>query len=97
MDNCLLGQNKAISALAGSSLCYVITRQMEQLVSQNFEAIKEFEEHLLAFHMQDVDGSSVKEALLSHFKEVFRKVSFLVLVFPLSILLLHFYCSLLEL
>ena len=43
-------------------------------MSKNFQAIKEFEEHLLAFRKQDVDRSSVKEVLLSHFEELFEKV-----------------------
>jgi hypothetical protein len=49
---------------------------MEQLVSKNFQAMKEFEEHLLAFRKQDVDRSSVEEILLSRFEEFFEKVSF---------------------
>lgn len=57
---------------------------MEQLVSDNFQAINEFEKHLLAFRKQDVDRSSVREVLLSHFEELFEKVS----VFFLPILLL---------
>lgn len=48
---------------------------MEQLVSENFQAIKEFEKLLSVFREQDVDRSSVKEALLSHFEELFKKVS----------------------
>jgi len=54
---------------------------MEQLVSKNFQAMKEFEEHLLAFRKQDVDRSSVEEILLSHFEEFFEKVSFFSLFF----------------
>lgn len=44
-------------------------------MSKNFQAMKEFEEHLLAFRKQDVDRSSVEEILLSHFEEFFEKVS----------------------
>ena len=95
MDYYLLGQNRSTATLAGTSHCYVITKQMEQLVSQNFQAIKKFEEHLLAFQKQDEDSSSVIEVLFSHFEVVFRKVSFLVLFFLLSIrLLLRFFCCL---
>lgn len=75
MDYYLLGRNGAITTLAGSSHCCVITRQMEQLVSENFQAIKEFEKLLSVFRGQDPDRSSVKEALLSHFEELFKKVS----------------------
>ncbi|KAK9989956.1 hypothetical protein SO802_024941 [Lithocarpus litseifolius] len=95
LDYYLLGQNRSTATLAGTSHCYVITKQMEQLVSQNFQAIKKFEEHLLAFQKQDVDSSSVIEILFSHFEVVFRKVSFPVLFFLLSIrLLLRFFCCL---
>jgi len=38
-------------------------------VSKNFQAMKEFEEHLLAFRKQDVDRSSVEEILLSRFED----------------------------
>lgn len=44
-------------------------------MSKNFQAMKEFEEHLLAFRKQGVDRSSVEEILLSHFEEFFEKVS----------------------
>ncbi|KAL4625562.1 hypothetical protein ACB092_05G035400 [Castanea dentata] len=73
LDYYLLGQNRSTATLAGTSHCYVITKQMEQLVSQNFQAINKFEEHLLAFKKQDVDSSSVIEVLFSHFEVVFRK------------------------
>ncbi|KAG7997478.1 hypothetical protein I3843_01G213100 [Carya illinoinensis] len=73
LDYYLLGRNGAITTFAGSSHCCVITRQMEQLVSENFQAIKEFEKLLSVFREQDVDRSSVKEALLSHFEELFKK------------------------
>lgn len=41
----------------------------------NFEVIKQFEAHLLAFHGQDVVKSSVKDILLRHLLEIFKKVS----------------------
>nr|POE66976.1 protein gle1 [Quercus suber] len=40
LDYYLLGQNRSTATLASTSHCYVITKQMEQLVSQNFQAIK---------------------------------------------------------
>ena len=70
---------------------YIVTKQMEQLVSKNFQAIKEFEEHLLAFHKQDVDRSSVKEVLLSNFGELFEKVS----VYFLSLCFFFFFFAIL--
>lgn len=42
---------------------------------QNFEFIKQFEAHLLASHGQDVVKSSVKDILLHHLLEIFKKVS----------------------
>lgn len=75
MDNYLLGPDRAIVTLAGSSQRVLISKDMEQLVSQNFEVLKEFEEHLLAFHAKDVDKSSVEDILLSHFVDILEKVS----------------------
>jgi hypothetical protein len=64
---------------------------MEQLVSKNFQAMKEFEEHLLAFRKQDVDRSSVEEILLSRFEEFFEKVSFFSLFFFIFFSFLFFF------
>jgi hypothetical protein len=70
---------------------------MEQLVSKNFQAMKEFEEHLLAFRKQDVDRSSVEEILLSHFEEFFEKVSFFSLFIFFFCHSSHtFYCLIFE-
>jgi hypothetical protein len=60
-------------------------------VSKNFQAMKEFEEHLLAFRKQDVDRSSVEEILLSHFEEFFEKVSFFSLFFFIFFSFLFFF------
>ncbi|ONI15461.1 hypothetical protein PRUPE_3G044200 [Prunus persica] len=73
LDNYLLGPDRAIVTLAGSSQRVLISKDMEQLVSQNFEVLKEFEEHLLAFHAKDVDKSSVEDILLGHFVDILEK------------------------
>ncbi|XP_065866775.1 midasin [Euphorbia lathyris] len=52
---------------------YVISKHMEQLVHENFEVVKEFEEHLMHFSKQELNGSSVVEALLSRFNDAFQK------------------------
>jgi len=62
-------------------------------VSQNFQAIEKFDKDLIDFLKQDADASSVKEVLLSHFKEVFeKKVSFSCFCFS-SFLFVFFYTS----
>jgi midasin len=71
LDNYLLGSERTIRPLQS----FVTSKQMEKLVIQNFEVIKQFEAHLLSFHGQDVVKSSVKNILLHHLLEIFKKVS----------------------
>ncbi|XP_048233780.1 midasin isoform X2 [Ricinus communis] len=56
---------------------YVISKQMEDLVHTNFQVIKEFEEHLIDFHKQDLSRSSVIETLLHRFDNAFEKCKLL--------------------
>ncbi|KAK9282811.1 hypothetical protein L1049_011033 [Liquidambar formosana] len=73
LDNFLLGHDRFITTVAASLRPFVISKQMEQLVFQNFKAISEFEEHLCDLRGQDGDRRSVKEALLSHFEDLFKE------------------------
>ena len=47
---------------------------MEQLVSENFKAIKDFKACFLALWEHDVDRCTVKEVLIHHFQEIIDKV-----------------------
>lgn len=87
LDNYLLGQNRVITNVASSHL-FVMSKEMEELVCHNFHIIEDFKMHLLLLNKADVDRSSVKDALLSHFDELFTKVSplFYFFIFRLVIL-----------
>ncbi|XP_052182550.1 midasin isoform X2 [Diospyros lotus] len=75
LDSYLVGHDRVVATSASASLHpIVVSKQMEQLVSQNFQMMKEFEVHLQAFRCQDEDKRSVKEILLSHFDDIFKKV-----------------------
>nr|XP_011467404.1 PREDICTED: midasin isoform X1 [Fragaria vesca subsp. vesca] len=76
LDNYLLGPERTIRP----SQSIIISKQMEKLVIQNFEVIRQFEAHLLACHVQDVK-SSVKDILLHHLLEICEKVKLLERVF----------------
>jgi midasin len=57
-----------------SSRLFVVTQEMEQLVSENFKAIKDFKNPFLALQEQGIDRSSVKSVLIHHFQEIVDKV-----------------------
>lgn len=74
MDNSLLGQDRDITDVIVPPHLFAASKEMEELVFQNFLVIKDFREHLLPLHKQDGDKSSVKDALFSHYKDIFEKV-----------------------
>lgn len=74
LDNNLLGQDRDITDLAAPPHLFVVSKEMEELISQNFLVIKEFKEHFLSLRKQDVNKSSVIEALFNHFEDLFIKV-----------------------
>ncbi|XP_050383797.1 midasin isoform X3 [Argentina anserina] len=76
LDNYLLGSERTIQP----SQSFITSKQMEKMVIQNFDVIRQFEAHLLACHDQDVK-SSVKDILLHHLLEIFEKVKLLEGVF----------------
>lgn len=81
LDNKLLGQDRDITDLAAPPHLFVVSKEMEELIFQNFLVIKEFKEHLLSLRKQDINKSSVKEALFNHFEDFLLKVSTLLLNF----------------
>ena len=56
-----------------SSRFSVVTQEMRQLVSENFKAIKDFNDQFLVRQKQGTDRSSVKNVLVHHFQEVIDK------------------------
>lgn len=73
MDCYLIGGSKAVTAMASSRFS-VVTQEMRQLVSENFKAIKDFNDQFLVRQEQGTDRSSVKNVLVHHFQEVIDKV-----------------------
>lgn len=74
MDCCLTGGTKAVTVVTSSSNFCIVTQEMEQLVSENFKAIKDFKACFLALWEHDVDRCAVKEVLIHHFQEIIDKV-----------------------
>ncbi|CAL5443785.1 unnamed protein product [Camellia sinensis] len=75
LDCYLIGLDRVVTSLAISLHPCVVSKQMEQLVFQNFRMIKEFEENLGAFLRQDEDRRSVKMVLLGRFEDILKKVN----------------------
>ncbi|KAK1575506.1 hypothetical protein Q3G72_006073 [Acer saccharum] len=73
LDNYLLGPSRAITVTNGSFHHCVISKQVEQLIFDNFQVINEFEEHLSTFHKHDLDRSSVIETLFCHLDDLLKK------------------------
>lgn len=74
MDHSLLGRDGAVKILNRSLDALVISTDEERLVFQNFEVLKEFEEHLISFRNQCRDGSSVRFILLSCLDYILKQV-----------------------
>ncbi|XP_059643593.1 midasin [Cornus florida] len=72
LDNYLLGHNRIITVETVPLHPSIISKQMEELVLQNFKFIKEFEEHLCTFRMELMDRRSVEKALLGRFEDIFK-------------------------
>ncbi|KAL7162677.1 hypothetical protein ACSBR2_043041 [Camellia fascicularis] len=75
LDRYLIGLDRVVTSLATSLHPCVVSKQMEQLVFQNFRMIKDFEENLGAFLQQDEDRRSVKMVLLGRFEDILKKVN----------------------
>lgn len=74
LDNLLLGRDRILTSVTAPLYPYVVSKQMEQFVLQNFQMMKEFEKHLHALREQDEDRRSVKEVLLGHLDDILKKV-----------------------
>ncbi|KAK7311671.1 hypothetical protein RJT34_09956 [Clitoria ternatea] len=72
LDCKLIGGTKAVIAATSSHHC-IVTQEMEQLVHENFKVIREFKQHLLELHEQELDRSTVKEVLIQHFQDIIDK------------------------
>ncbi|XP_017978548.1 PREDICTED: midasin [Theobroma cacao] len=70
LDSYFIGCDGSIITLAGTIRLYVISKQMEKVVLQNFKVLQEFEDQLIK---QSFEKSSVVESVLSHFDERFSK------------------------
>lgn len=75
LDLHLLGDNRAKATCEALLLPYGVTKQMEQLVNDNFKWIRTFKDNIIAFSREDREGATVKAILLGHFEEVFEKAS----------------------
>lgn len=74
LDNLLLGRDRILTSVTAPLYPYVVSKQMEQFVLQNFQMMKEFEKHLRALREQDEDRRSVKEVLLGRLDDILKKV-----------------------
>lgn len=73
LDTYLLGCNEAITNLTSCVHPYIISKQMEQLLFQNLDVIKEFEDDLSTFRKKDHEKNSVIETFLNHFNEMLNE------------------------
>ncbi|KAL2462441.1 ATPase [Forsythia ovata] len=74
LDRYLLGGNRDITAVGAVLNPYGVTEEMEQVVNQNFQLIRKFEDNLSAFHKQD-GNRAVQEILLGQFRDLFEKAN----------------------
>ncbi|XP_077240383.1 midasin-like protein isoform X2 [Tasmannia lanceolata] len=72
LDQYLLGSNGVVSTPSAWMSPFIVSEQMENLVGENFQVINDFEDELEAFCGQNVE-KSVKEPLLSRFKNIINK------------------------
>lgn len=75
VETYLVGQESVRASVTSPIHPNIITKQMEQLVCQNFRIIHDFEEKICDLRRQDKDRRSVKEVLLGRFKDIFIKVN----------------------
>ncbi|KAK4427378.1 Midasin [Sesamum alatum] len=73
LDHHLLGSCEDITMVGIALHPYGVTREMEQLVNQNFQLIKTFEKNLLAFRGQEDEQGAVRNILLGHMKDLCAK------------------------
>lgn len=76
MDEELLGDGESAFKLAVPMHPVVVSKDMEVLVTQNFQLVKELQEHILALHKRITDKRSLENVLLGHFEDIIEKVVF---------------------
>lgn len=74
LDQYLLGSNGIIITPAACTPPFVVSKQMEQLVIENFEVIKDFEEGFQTIYKQASLRRSVDEPLLNRFRGIIDRV-----------------------
>ncbi|KAK4479548.1 hypothetical protein RD792_015065 [Penstemon davidsonii] len=73
LNHHLLGSNEDITAVEIVFHPFGVTKEMEQLINQNFELIRTFEKNLSAFHGHEDEKGAVEYILLGHFDDLFTK------------------------
>ncbi|GFQ03816.1 midasin [Phtheirospermum japonicum] len=73
LDRHLLGSYEDNTMIGFALHPYGVTKEMEQLVDQNFKLIKSFENNLSAFHVQEDQQGAVKNILLGHIEDLIAK------------------------
>ncbi|KAK6125035.1 hypothetical protein DH2020_041213 [Rehmannia glutinosa] len=73
LDHHLLGSFEDNTIRGVALHPYGVTKEMEQLVDQNFELIKSFEKNLSAFHVQEDGQGAVRNILLGHIEDLLTK------------------------
>ncbi|KAI3455601.1 hypothetical protein Pfo_012264 [Paulownia fortunei] len=73
LDHHLLGSSEDITMIGIALHPYGVTKEMEQLVDQNFKFIKTFEKNLSAFHVQEDGQGAVKNILFGHIDDLSAK------------------------
>ncbi|KAK4269128.1 hypothetical protein QN277_022325 [Acacia crassicarpa] len=75
LDYYLIGGTKAITPVTSTSHFLFVTEELEQLVSENFNVMKDFKENFLVSQKLDLDRSSVREVLIDRFQEIIEKAT----------------------
>ncbi|KAL0354500.1 UNVERIFIED_CONTAM: Midasin [Sesamum radiatum] len=73
LDHHLLGSCEDITMVGTALHPYGVTKEMEQLVNQNFQLIETFERNLLAFRGQEDEQGAVRNILLGHMEDLCAK------------------------
>ncbi|KAK4395085.1 Midasin, partial [Sesamum angolense] len=73
LDHHLLGSCDDTTMVGITLHPYGVTKEMEQLVNENFQLIKTFERNLLAFRGQEDEQGAVRNILLGHMEDLCAK------------------------
>lgn len=81
LDRYLLGSNGIIVTPAACTPPFVVSKQMEQLVIENFDVINDFEECFQTIYKQAFLRRSVDEPFLNRFRDIIDRVCIYLLLF----------------